>query len=1127
MNWLELGASLRDNDPQGVHALCETVARLASRAAVSLWSIGSGGSQATCVAAVGGPTIPDVLIPAGAWSGLILPRHSRDAPWPEATDSAVLRKVGIETPQDWGPVDGADGPTAATVRLYEDNARAWYLVALCETEAEAAGTAPLLELVASSVAAACRQHDDLDFREIVDSSPGITLVLRDGRIVYANPATLQALGYTRTELCDAAFDPLTVVHPRDRRRLRGLTAGKIEEDPADAPFEATLLARDGRAVDVVMSVTARRTPTGRLVHVRAIDISERVRLETELFAYTGQVGALQELLKDILELDLTRSEILERICKSVCAITGADIVCAFLFKPDRSALALEAYHGPQADNSTWFADMQEMLGEPMCLPEMVWTGTGALARSLDSKEPVVVEHAMEPQGRTYPGLVEQTGMEAYLWVPMLPGPEPLGVLYIGYQAATIDMNDSQVQALSLFAAQAALSLQKTALVEEERQRQDESSQLLTATAALREDLALPALYERIAVGARRVVPAQFASVVLPADEESLVVVHVDGDAPADVTAHRFPIASTLGGRVFRAGTPVRWDESSTEDLGDSAHVLAVPVHQTLLVPLMSQGQTIGVLALVNKPGNSPFTDRDQQLLETYAQQAAGRLDNATLLAQVTETKEYLEYLMDSARDIIYAHDLDGAFTMVNAVGRRFLVGDAPGPLPNVMDVIHPEDRPAAQREMEHLRQGNSQRVPIGLRLRNAEGKYRLLEIAARSIEHDGEPVGLLGVGRDVTERRQLEDQVLRVERLTALGGLLSGVAHELNNPLTGVLGYAELLAASRDPTVSEQAGRIYAEAQRCRTIVDSLLALHPDSEREADTVACGPLVEQAVALVRYRYELDNVHVVVTRDDDLPAVRAPADQLQRALLHVLENAREAIVSTGETGRITVTTTADPEHVRIVVEDTGVGLAADAGDRIFDPFYTTKSGPGRGLGLSMVYNVMAAAGGTVSVEAKAPTGTRATLAFPALAEVPVDPPTPAGAAVVPARAARVLVVDDEEVIRELLSDLLGMMEYTVDVVQDGAAALAKLSQHAYAGIVSDIKMPGMNGMELFREIRAQYPRMVDRIVFSSGDTMTPETRAFLEEAGRPYICKPFNLSDLRAVVSQVVDGPHANV
>lgn len=1133
MDWAALAAGLRTNESHTPKALCEALAHLSPQGVWSVWCLDTEAGEVACVAAATGRAAPAELGPCGTWAGSTVFADAGDAPWTEAEAGPVLRAAAAKAPGQFAALTEGETLVAAVQRVAVHDAHTWYVIAVCDARPHAVAVVPLLQLVATALAAApvgaadpapvptptAEPEDGFDFRDIAETTPGIMLVLREGRIAYANPATLQGLGYTRAELRAVDFDPLTLIHPRDRRRLQPMLAGTV--DLPEGPLEVCMEARDGTARDMLLSLTVQHVAGANVVHLRAVDISERVQLETDLFAYTGHVSALQELLIDILELDLTRGQILGRICESVCTIMGADIVAAFLFDADRSVLALQAFHGPRTEDDAWVRGVQDSMGERVHLPKDTWTGEGTLARCLAQQESVVTEHALE-QDYVHADLVSAMGMDSYLWVPMLPGKEPLGVLYIGYRTPTVNMNESQIQALSLFAAQAALALQKTALVETERSRQRENTQLLTATAALREDLTLEQLYERIAMGARQIVPCQLCTLTLPVDDTTLMVKHADGEAPANIADIRFPIASTLGGQVMRSGESQRLHEPDADSLGHAPKLMDVIVRQTLLVPLTSTRQTIGVLVLLNKSGDRPFTERDQQVIETYAQQAASRLDLATLLSEVTETKEYVEYLMDSANDIIYTHDLTGHLTSLNATGRR-LLGLAPeATLPNMSSVVHPEDLPIAQEHIAAKLEGRPEVQPYELRIVRDTGADITLEIMSRLIERDGQPFGVLGIGRDVTERRHLQDQVLRGEKLAALGGLLAGVAHELNNPLTGVLGYAELLVASTDDDVRTQATRIYNEAQRCRTIVDALLALHPDSDSEAETVGCGPLVEQAVALVRYRYESDNVQIVVEHEADVPAVHASADQLQRALLHVLANAQEAIVATGEPGTITVRTRGHGAAVHVVIEDTGVGVAPDVGEQIFDPFYTTKDGPGRGLGLSMVYNVFSRAGGTVTIEPNAPSGTRVILALPAVADTPSLPAPPPEAEPQPAGEARILVVDDEEVIGDLLVDLLSMMNYTVDVGQDGAAGLALLEQHEYAGIVSDIKMPGMNGIDFFRRVGEQFPHMVDRFIFSSGDTISPDTHEFLTESGRPYLRKPFNLSDLRALVSRVIAG-----
>ncbi len=407
-------------------------------------------------------------------------------------------------------------------------------------------------------------------------------------------------------------------------------------------------------------------------------------------------------------------------------------------------------------------------------------------------------------------------------------------------------------------------------------------------------------------------------------------------------------------------------------------------------------------------------------------------------------------------------------------------------------------------------------------------RRRVLERYARPLL-DAEQIclGRLEVYRDITPQRILQDKVVQREKLAILGQLLSGIAHELNNPLTAVAGYAELLRAeSLSPELQEKVWRLRVEAERAGRIVKSLLLFARGDRAEKQPVNVNETLVRALSLRSYELKIDNIQVAQEFSSRIPAVRGDPNQLQQVFLNLLLNAEQAIRSQRQHGRITLRTSWLPEEgcVRVEVTDDGPGIPPAVLPHIFDPFFTTKAAPdGTGLGLSISQAIVREHGGDIRVESSS--GGGATFAV----ELPVEPvaarPRPVVATRVPARGVkkegqRILVVDDEPVVAHLIADALRQQGHTVRVHTDSRRALAEVFREPFQLIICDIRMPELDGPGFHRLLLERQPGLARRVLFTTGDTLARETLSFLEQTHLPYLAKPFHVDELRSMVSNLL-------
>ena len=415
-----------------------------------------------------------------------------------------------------------------------------------------------------------------------------------------------------------------------------------------------------------------------------------------------------------------------------------------------------------------------------------------------------------------------------------------------------------------------------------------------------------------------------------------------------------------------------------------------------------------------------------------------------------------------------------------------------------------------------------------LRLRRVDGSAVWVEVTARA-EPAAEP-GFLHIEaliRDVSERKKLDDQsrdlyqqLLQAEKLAALGQTISGVAHELNNPLATILSWAERLAERPlDDTSRRGVDVILGEAERAARIVRNLLTFARKRQSTRSMIDLNQVVRETLALRAYEQRLTNIDVVTALAAGLPQVFADAHQIQQVLLNLVINAEHAMVSANGRGSLVIRTWHDIERDAVVVEvaDDGPGIAPDMRGKIFDPFFTTKEvGKGTGLGLTVAYAIVQEHGGRIRVEERA-TGA----SF--LVELPVSDivrsasqrtvVTPSMEAV---QGAAVLLVEDERALAAAVSEALTDAGLKVDHAGDGEEALARVRQQNYDVVICDLKMPRVDGMMLYRAMAAATPALARRVIFVTGDVAGTDAERFLEDSGCRWLAKPFRLGDLLRAV-----------
>ena len=373
----------------------------------------------------------------------------------------------------------------------------------------------------------------------------------------------------------------------------------------------------------------------------------------------------------------------------------------------------------------------------------------------------------------------------------------------------------------------------------------------------------------------------------------------------------------------------------------------------------------------------------------------------------------------------------------------------------------------------------------------------------------------------------LQPQTLQTEKMAALGQLVSGIAHELNNPLTAIMGYAQLLLGrGLRPVQLAEARKIFREVGRARRIVKNLLFFAREAKPERSQASLNEIVERTLALRSYELKVENIVVKRALDPRLPLTLADPYQLQQVVLNLLVNAEQAILSSRGHGCIWIRTRRRPGHrIRLEVADNGPGIPSEISSRIFDPFFTTKPpGVGTGLGLSIIYGIVREHEGEVSWENRARGGSRFIVELPVVEVVLPEAEPKSSASIQYLHAGsgrRILVVEDEPIVAQLIADTLREQTYSVDIVLNGREGLSRLAQRSYDLVICDLRMPGLDGPSLFESLVKTGSPMKDRILFITGDTLARRSTDFLEKHRLPFLAKPFLVEELLLAVSKGLD------
>src|SRR5881628_2251358 len=493
------------------------------------------------------------------------------------------------------------------------------------------------------------------------------------------------------------------------------------------------------------------------------------------------------------------------------------------------------------------------------------------------------------------------------------------------------------------------------------------------------------------------------------------------------------------------------------------------------------------------------------------------------LSATATAERHLRLLMDAVPDAIVVLDRDGRAVDLNEPAKRLAArGPNPGTDGGIFAFLDADAAATMRERLAAAFSGDVQQFETPYR--REDGSKGITAVLYAPVREGAQVTRVLALARDITDQKRTEQQLQQAEKLTAMGQLVSGVAHEINNPAAIISGFAQtLLLDELKPEHREMLQMVYDEATRIGRITANLLAFARAGGTQRTLVDLNDIVRRTFALRSYHLSTLNIAVTLDLAPEEPKFWADPSELQQMLLNLLINAEQALVAVQTPRAIVVRTAASEEEVRLEVADSGPGIAPEIRAKMFDPFFTTKpEGVGTGLGLSICYGIAREHGGRIWADSQPGRGATFYVALPRdprregrpVPESPAPPPAPAP----PSPAAdtiTVLIVDDETALRNALLRYLGRRGIQGHGVADGADALRALEQREFQVIISDVRMPGMSGREFMERLRRDRPDLMARLIFSTGDTFAPDTAALIKEAGLPTVIKPFDFGELARV------------
>jgi signal transduction histidine kinase len=772
------------------------------------------------------------------------------------------------------------------------------------------------------------------------------------------------------------------------------------------------------------------------------------------------------------------------------------------------------------------------------------------------------------------------GVTAVLASPLIVAGDAAGLLLLLKISTNRPFSKRDAQFTQLLSMAISVRMENLRLWKMDRDVREEVQAVQRTSSSLTASLELPTVLDSILASAHELVPADLAHIFLY-DGKTLSFGAASGQEGRWDKPFAEPRRDGLTYRVAQTGQPIVVEDIQTHPLyKDSPKKWRGSI---VGLPLEVKQRVVGVMNISRFEPRS-FSAEELRILEMLADQAAIAVENARLYEAERTQRRQIEAIQSAVASLSQSLDLYEVLDRILTELRRVIPYDSAAVMlveDSCLHVVAGRDLPGnsalgqtypiteIEREMERTGRpfilvdasvddryhgwGHTKYVRgwMSVPLLGREGMIGSLTIDSRKLgaysdEEADLAMSFAHQAAIAVENAQLhqnvkdqlealktsQDKLVKSEKMAAIGKLVAGVAHELNNPLTAIIGIAQLLqSGTLDSGVKQDLAKLVAEAHRAGKIVRSLLDFSRQQRPERHPVYIDDVLNSTLKILAYELESRNIECRSRLAGKLPATMADANQLQQVFVNLINNAYEAMFEANGGGLLTVTSelievqrpnqseASQPGAIRICIGDNGPGISRELQSQIFDPFFTTKSlGKGTGLGLSVCHGIIGEHDGQIWVESTPGEGTRFYVQIPVAAFEDGDTQGPDASQPVVEKQGigRLLVVEDDEVVRTMIVRVLEQAGYQVDTGTDGLDALEKIESADFDLIVCDVRMPRLSGIDLYKRLTSKGLEIPVRFLFITGDTVSAETIGFIEANRIPYLGKPFGIQDLLKVV-----------
>jgi len=728
-------------------------------------------------------------------------------------------------------------------------------------------------------------------------------------------------------------------------------------------------------------------------------------------------------------------------------------------------------------------------------------------------------------------ILRSEGMQFFAVYPILSGNETWGSLRMASRN-TQPLTSTHEEYISTLCEILGTAVAHTGLREQSSKLSEDLVALQEVNKIISQSFNLEDIIRRIVIEGKRLAKTSQCHLFLLDNTEQKLV------GSASTKTENFDIRQ-VEIKYSGASTPVNallekraiaLEDISREEPTNSRLMESLGWNAAIFAPLLTKQQALGVLVCSDESNDRKFTSEEILRAEALAHQAAIALESARLFQVVSRSQKEWETTFDAMQDCVSVHDTTGKVIRANVALARRMDTIPQKIIGRYCNELYGKEDRDGTRCRHSLPPESDALIVEEVDLPQMGGSFQLS--VSPWYDKNNNLAGSIHVAKDINNEKLLQQQLIQSEKLSAIGELISGIAHELNNPLTGVMGYSQLLQLREDldTPAKENLHKINNLALRCQKIVQNLLSFARKQKPERTLTDINEIIEKTLELRSYEFQVNNIELYRSLDSKLPRTIADAHQLQQVFLNILTNAEQAMLESKGSGHIYIRTKTDLQKSHIVVEikDDGPGIPEKHLNKIFDPFFTTKEvGKGTGLGLSLSYGMIKEHGGNIYVHSRVNEGSTFFVELPIIASLQDESgkeedtlkQEPGFEELLKNR--HILIVDDEKYILDFFIEIFQSSSVSIDTANNGQAALQKIEKVPYDLIITDFRMPKMSGKELFSWIKEHQPDMARRIIFVTGDTVSNETRTFFEENHCRFLAKPFKIEEVKEIMIRVLE------